>query len=83
MIPSPPRRAGNAIRSLILSLKEFWPVNVGRCFRMVSSSGCKRSLMSEIVRARNVHLLAKPCVKAGYAACGCESAIRLRCLRVV
>ena len=30
------------------------------------------------VRAKNVHLLARPCVKAAYAACGCDSAIRVR-----
>ena len=34
--------------------------------------------MSGTVRAKNVHLLARPCVKAAYAACGCDSAIRVR-----
>ena len=32
--------------------------------------------MCGTVRAKNVHLLARPCVKAAYAACGCDSDAR-------
>ena len=34
--------------------------------------------MSGTSQAKNVHLLARPCVKAAYAACGYDSAIRVR-----
>ena len=34
--------------------------------------------MSGKVRAKNVHLLTRPCVKAAYVACGCDSAIHVR-----
>ena len=47
--------------------------------RIASSSGRKIFEMSGTVRAKNVHLLARPCVKAEYAACGCDLAIRVRC----
>ena len=45
-MPRPPRRAGNASRSLMMSLKETWPVRFGRKpFLIVSSSGLRRVSM--------------------------------------
>ena len=51
-MPKPPRRAGNASRSL-MSLKETWPVRFGRkTFQIVSSSGLRRVSMFGVVLAR-------------------------------
>ena len=60
----------------MVSLKGLWPVRPGRkdC-RKASSNGLKRVEMSATVRAKNIHLLAKPCIKAPYATCGCGSAV--------
>ncbi len=58
MMPSPPNRTGNAIRSLSASLKVFWPVRDGkkRCLTAFST-GLSKSPMSGMVLARYVHLL--------------------------
>ena len=80
VMPSPPRRAGKARRSLYWSLKGFWPVSDGRkCCRMVVSSGFIMSSMFGIVLDRYVHLLARPWVNAAYAACGWVTAMDDRC----
>ena len=50
MMPSPPNRTGNAIRSLSVSLKAFWPV-------IAFSTGLSKSPMSGMVFARYVNLL--------------------------
>ena len=52
-MPKPPRRAGNASRSLMMSLKETWPERFGRkTFLIVSSSSLRRVSMFGVVLAR-------------------------------
>ena len=58
MMPSPPKRTGNAIRSLSASLKAFWPVRDGKKSCLIAfSTGLSRSPMSGMVLSRYVHLL--------------------------
>ena len=71
VMPRPPRRTGKAMSSRSASLKAFWPVREGRkrC-QIASSKGWKRSLMSTMVLARNIHLFMRPWVNAAHAAWG-------------
>ena len=70
-MPSPPRCAGSAIRSLSMSLKAFCPMRNGSsCCQMASSSGLNRSSHSGMFLARYANLLDKPWQKAAWAACG-------------
>ena len=54
MMPSPPRRTGNAMRFLSVSLKAIWPVSDGRylCLIIAFLSGCSNSLISGMVLDR-------------------------------
>ena len=70
-MPSPPRHAGSAIRSLSMTLKAFCPVRNGSSYcQMASSSGMNRSSHSGMFLARYANLLDKPWQKAAWAACG-------------
>ena len=57
LMPSPPRRAGKAMRSLMSSLQAFWPVSDGMSqVLIISSSGLNNSSALGIVLERKVHL---------------------------
>ena len=70
-MPSPPKWTDRARRSLTSPLHVSWPVSAGRnVVRIFSSSGSNSLLVSGMVLARNVHLLASPRVNAACAAWG-------------
>ena len=68
--PRPTRRAGRAMRSLLLSEGGSRFVRDGvNCRWIVSSRGCKRGARPLIVRRCYTHLLLRPWVRASNVAC--------------
>ena len=59
IMPSPPRRTGNAIRFMSASFKAFWPVSDGRNLCLIAfSSGCSNSSREEgTVALHNVNAI--------------------------